>query len=233
MEQSEQVNELAAALVQVQATMGNAIKDSDNPFFKSKYADLQSIWDACREPLTSNGLAVTQTTDIAPAGVTVVTTLLHKSGQWVRGRLHMTPVKADPQGLGSCISYARRYALAAIVGVVQVDDDGEGASGRGTGGGSPAPALSPPKRLSERSPTNGGEVNPNVGKPLELTGDSDPLLSDSERKKLFAMLKEYDVNTEALRAFCAEQWDIQSRAEIRRSMLPALVAWVKQQKAVA
>ena len=130
METSDNIAELAEALSKAQASITGALKDSANPFFKSKYADLASVWDACREQLSANGLAVIQTTDLDESAVTVVTTLAHKSGQWVRGRLRMVPVKADPQGIGSCITYARRYALAAIVGVAQVDDDGNTASGK-------------------------------------------------------------------------------------------------------
>lgn len=135
--QSEQINELAAALSIAQGKITGALKDSANPFFKSKYADLASVWDACRGPLSENGLAVIQTTAPNPDGVTVITTLAHKSGQWIRGELHMVPVKSDPQGVGSCLTYARRYALAAIIGVAQVDDDANAATHRGDRSGRP------------------------------------------------------------------------------------------------
>ena len=128
--QSEQINELAAALSRAQASITGALKDSANPFFKSKYADLASCWDACRKQLTDNGLSVIQTTDIVSDTVVVRTTLAHSSGQWVSGIL---PVKAKddgPQAQGSGITYARRYALAAIVGLAQIDDDAEAAQGR-------------------------------------------------------------------------------------------------------
>lgn len=131
-EQSESINELATALALAQGKITGALKDSANPFFKSKYADLASVWDACRGPLSDNGLAVIQTTDIDGEGVTVVTTLAHKSGQWVRGKLRLMPKEATPQGIGSAITYGRRYALAAVVGVAQVDDDGNAASGKST-----------------------------------------------------------------------------------------------------
>ena len=151
MEQSEQINELTKAIVAVQSVIEGAKRDNENPFFKSKYADLQTVWDVCRKPLTDNGLAVVQTNDHADHGVTVVTTLLHTSGQWIRGRLTMRPVKDDPQGIGSCITYARRYALAAMVGIYQTDDDGEGASGRGND----KPQTEGPRRLSERLAAEG------------------------------------------------------------------------------
>ena len=130
--QSEQINELAAALSKAQASITGALKDSANPFFKSKYADLASCWDACRKQLTDNGLCVMQTTDMVDGVVFVKTTLAHSSGQFICGSL---PVKAkddSPQAQGSGITYARRYALAAIVGLAQIDDDAEAAQARDT-----------------------------------------------------------------------------------------------------
>lgn len=130
MQQSENIADLAKALIKAQKEMKPLVKEADNPYFKSKYADLAAVVDACKEALSGNGLAYTQLTNEVEAGVVVVTQLMHESGQWIRGELRMTPVKNDPQGIGSCISYARRYALAAIVGLAPEDDDGEAASGR-------------------------------------------------------------------------------------------------------
>jgi hypothetical protein len=132
-EQSTEIGELAAALAAAQGEITGALKDSKNPFFKSSYADLASVWDACRVSLSKNGLAVIQTASTSDAGAAVITTTLaHKSGQWIRGTLAMMPVKSDPQGMGSALTYARRYALAAMVGVAQVDDDANNASGKVT-----------------------------------------------------------------------------------------------------
>lgn len=130
-EQSPEIGELAAALAIAQGEITGALKDSANPFYKSRYADLASVWDACRASLSKNGLAVIQTASTSEAGAAVITTTLaHKSGQWIRGTLAMMPVKSDPQGMGSALTYARRYALAAMVGVAQVDDDANNASGK-------------------------------------------------------------------------------------------------------
>lgn len=128
--QSEQINELAAALSKAQASITGALKDSANPFFKSKYADLASCWDACRKQLTDNGLSVMQTTDIVADTVVVRTTLAHSSGQWISGILPVRAKDESPQAQGSGITYARRYALAAMVGLAQIDDDAEAAQGR-------------------------------------------------------------------------------------------------------
>lgn len=132
MTHSENINEIAGALAKAQAVIAGAAKDSDNPFFKSKYADLASVWDACRKPLTDHGLSVAQTAATAEGHVGVTTILMHGSGQWIRDTLVMKPTKDDPQGVGSCITYARRYALAAMVGVAPEDDDGNAASAKPT-----------------------------------------------------------------------------------------------------
>lgn len=132
-EMSADIGQLAAALAAAQGEITGALKDSQNPFFKSSYADLAACWDACRGPLSKNGLAVIQTTLEGSEGIRLATTLAHKSGQWIRGVLPMKPVKSDPQGIGSCLTYARRYALASIVGLAQIDDDGNGASGKTNG----------------------------------------------------------------------------------------------------
>lgn len=122
---SPEVNELAKALASAQSEIAGAKMDSENPFFKAKYADLASVWEACRKPLTKNGLSIAQSTQDTEHGVKVITTLMHSSGQWITGEMTLKPEKQTPQTIGSCISYARRYALAAMVGVAQVDDDAE------------------------------------------------------------------------------------------------------------
>ncbi len=128
-EQSDTLGALAKSLAAAQRVMHGAKKDSDNPAFRSRYADLESIWTACREPLASNGLAVIQTTEPQGLeGVTVVTTLVHESGEWIRGRYFCPCTKKDAHGFGSATTYARRFALAAIVGICPSDDDGNGAA---------------------------------------------------------------------------------------------------------
>lgn len=125
---SEQLNELFSALAKAQANILSAKKDSSNPFFKSKFADLSSVWEAIRKPLTDNGLSIIQTCEGVTGAMFLITWLGHSSGQWMKSRVPIAPAKADPQSLGSYITYMRRYALSAIVGVVSdEDDDGEAA----------------------------------------------------------------------------------------------------------
>lgn len=129
MNQSEQINELAAALSKAQSEIQPALKDSVNPFFKSKYADLSSVWNACKEPLTKNGLSVLQTMDQKEGQLVLLTTLAHSSGQWIRSCLPILSAKQDAQSIGSAITYMRRYSLAALVGVTtDEDDDGNAAT---------------------------------------------------------------------------------------------------------
>ena len=128
--QSNVIGALAAALSKVQGAMVGAVKDSSNPFYKSRYADLSSVWDACRVQLAANNLCVIQTTAEAADGAVLITTLAHSSGEWIRSVLPIKVKDNSPQAQGSGMTYARRYALAAIVGVSQIDDDAEAAQGR-------------------------------------------------------------------------------------------------------
>jgi hypothetical protein len=134
MNKSESIKELSAALAKAQGVMEGATKDAANPFFKSKYADLSSVWAACRKALSSNGLSIIQTSDFLPElpdMVCIDTTLCHSSGEWISGRMVVKPVKTDPQAVGSCITYLRRYSLQSMVGIAPEDDDGNSASGKG------------------------------------------------------------------------------------------------------
>jgi hypothetical protein len=131
MNKSEKTEALFAALSKAQGVMSAAAKNRANPFFKSNYADLASIWEVCRKPLADNGLAVLQPVTITPEGnVAVETVLAHVSDQWASSVVTLKPTKNDPQGVGSAITYAKRYGLSALVGVVtdDEDDDGNGAS---------------------------------------------------------------------------------------------------------
>ena len=125
METSESINEISAALAKAQGQIENAIKDSSNPFFKSKYADLTSVWAACRKQLSENGVSVIQSPEESSHGISVVTMLCHSSGQWIRSKYSMPcdSSKLTPQVIGSAITYARRYALSAMVGIAPHDDD--------------------------------------------------------------------------------------------------------------
>jgi len=132
--QSTEIDKLAAALAKAQGTIVNASKDTENTYFKSKYAPLSAIWDACRKQLSENGLSVVQTIKQSNGiqSVTLITIMMHSSGQWVKGEMTAVTEKPGPQALGSLITYLRRYQLAAMVGVAPEgeDDDGQSAHGQ-------------------------------------------------------------------------------------------------------
>ena len=130
MTHSESINEIATALAKAQGQIEGAKKDAANPFFKSKYADLASVWDACRAALASNGLAVIQSPAAEGTRVSVDTLLTHSSGQWVAGTVSVTAREDSPQAIGSAITYLRRYALQSFVGVAPEDDDANAASAK-------------------------------------------------------------------------------------------------------
>jgi len=127
MYQSEQINELATALAKAQGQMQHAIKDSSNPHYKSKYADLASVIDAIRAPLSENGLSFVQPIRIENDVTVLDTILFHSSGQWIKSSMIINVEVANRnaiQALGSYITYSRRYSLSSLIGITQDDDDG-------------------------------------------------------------------------------------------------------------
>lgn len=125
--QSENINELAKALATAQGKMKAAAFNKTNPHFKNKYADLTAVIDAARAPLSESGLAWSQTPEMQDGAFCLVTRLMHSSGQWIAGQYPL-PAQATPQQLGSALTYAKRYSLAAIIGISSdEDDDAEGA----------------------------------------------------------------------------------------------------------
>jgi hypothetical protein len=156
---SPQVGELAAALAKAQAAMKPAQKDAKNPHFGSRYSSLAEVWDAIREPLTANGLSVVQLPSSTPSSVSVATTLLHTSGQWMRSSFTMllrpeyskngTELKPGPQQVGSAITYGRRYGLCAMVGVASTDEDDDGNAASRAGDPPPSAAKAEPAAPSQ------------------------------------------------------------------------------------
>jgi len=125
---SKELDKIFAALAKAQAQMTGAKKDNVNPFFKSKYADLNSCIEALRYPLSSNGLSIIQLPNAGITTVKLTTVLAHSSGQWISSVIELKPTKTDPQGHGSALSYARRYSIMSITGLASEDDDGNAAS---------------------------------------------------------------------------------------------------------
>lgn len=163
MDKSESIASLAKSLSIAQGQMGGAVKGKANPFFKSVYADLSSVVDAIREPLSANGLSFVQVTHPSEKNEIIVeTVLMHESGEWLSGTLAMPVSKADAQGYGSALTYAKRYGLQGLLGVPSEDDDGNAAS------------KAKPKQENKNTPVNAamqGVVIPdNIMKELRFLG---------------------------------------------------------------
>lgn len=125
---SESVQKLAAALAKAQGEVENPHKTAENSHFRNRYADLAEVINTVRPVFAKHGLSVVQMPGWDDGRVTVETTLLHESGEWITGTASTPIAKADPQGVGSACTYLRRYSLAAVCMVAQEDDDGNGAS---------------------------------------------------------------------------------------------------------
>jgi hypothetical protein len=174
--QSENIQELITALSKAQGEMQPAIKDSENPYFKSKYADLTSVWEACRPALAKHSLAVIQATCVMEGKLMLATTLAHSSGQWMRSYTPILSKDESCQAMGSAITYARRYSLASLVGVCpDEDDDGN--------------AAMPPKNVfnghPQPRPPAKPKVNPQNIQTLEIMLKADQVDTGLLREYIF------------------------------------------------
>ena len=127
-DRSNSLDKFMPAFIAVQSNLKAPIKDTANPFFKSKYADLSSVWESARELLAANGLGIVQTTRLLESCTVLHTKMVHTSGQYITSDYPLNPIKNDPQGLGSALTYARRYSLQSMLGITPEDDDGNAAS---------------------------------------------------------------------------------------------------------
>lgn len=158
MKTSESIIKIAPALLSAQKEMEGAKKDSNNPFFKSKYADYNAVLEACKGPLNNNGISILQPHRIevseSSTFMVVETILLHESGEFISGETKVEVAKAnDPQALGSSQSYARRYGLQSIVSLPSEDDDANLGSGKQA---QQAPAKPAPAPKSDAKPSSFG-----------------------------------------------------------------------------
>ncbi len=128
MKTSTDTDKIIPAYIKAEHTVGSVKKTANNPHFKSKYADLEAVMEACSDALEKNGLAVWQS--INEEGDRLITRLYHSSGQWMEGYTPLIIAKNDMQGLGSAYTYARRYGLMSIMGIAPEDDDGNAASAK-------------------------------------------------------------------------------------------------------
>jgi len=183
---------LYTALVKCQSQIKTALKDSKNPHFKSSYADLTSVMLACKDALAANDLAVLQLSRIHESGAPVlVTRIIHTSGEHIEGEFPLVCKDPnDPQKLGSAVTYARRYALSAALGITADDDDGQAAAGH-----TPAPAPKPQAKPASNSMADlfaahrlayPKAVEDLIGKPVAQWSETDKTTAREAIKKLQA-----------------------------------------------
>jgi len=160
MRQSESLTKWAAAFLKAQKVLKKAQKDGVNPHFKSKFPTFESVWEACVPALHEQEFSVVQRVENTPHGATVHTMLLHSSGEYVEDDCFVPVARAaDPQAMGSAITYARRYSLEAMAGIIREDDDAEATTNHEVRATKPQP---PPRAAP--SPNANGAVFPNYGR---------------------------------------------------------------------
>lgn len=184
MKTSETLTKISPALLKAQKEITFAAKDTNNPFFKSKYADLPCVIDAIKKPLNDNGIVFVQSASPSDPGYLSMTTrLIHESGEWIEDTATIPLPKSDPQGYGSASTYGRRYGLAAITGLYQDDDDGNAATKSNN------PAQTPLDVLKACTAIKNAETLAKA----EYYADRafDRATTDEERKQISDALKSY------------------------------------------
>ncbi len=167
MEMSESIIKIAPALLAAQKAMHAAAKSATNPHFKSKYSDLATVIEAVKVPLNDAGITFMQTLGNDSTGVTVRTTLVHESGEWIAATTYLPVPQQTPQAFGSGITYAKRYGLQSICGLPSEDDDGE--------------------RASEPERENAHRVEKKPNTPTQLNKDALEELPEAQQKVLHNM----------------------------------------------
>jgi len=161
---SEKITELAKTMISVQQSLVPALKDGINTYTESSYATLKSVMEVCRNALLSHGIWMTQYPVSVEAGhLGLVTKIVHAdTGQWQSSLIEMPLPKNDPQGYGSAITYARRYGLSALLGIITEDDDAESAMPRGQTAKpeprNPVTQTSTPPKTTPQKSTDGSKV---------------------------------------------------------------------------
>lgn len=211
---SESISALIKSLNSFQGKLTAVKKDALNPFFKAKYATLDTIWETIRKPLSESGLAVTQTMGIIDNKSVLETTLYHTSGEWISGTQLVNPVKDDPQSLGSAISYARRYSLSAILGIVSDEDDDANV------------ATKTAVKTDKESKTEVKDTTPE--KPVSPLVETDkksetPKITPAQTKKIYASVKEKGITTEQAKSYLKSVFNKLSTKELTISEASRLI----------
>ena len=205
MRTSESIQKISAALAKALPEIQHATKDAENPHFRSSYASLPAVIDTSKPVLAAHGIVVLQAPGWDGERCTVTTRFLHESGEWIEGEAASPVAKMDPQGIGSAITYLRRYSLAGMAGIGQEDDDGNAASERRDANGNPNKRAK--KATDGTCPKCGGAIYDNRAK--KASGEFSPkspdyackdkdgcgwaLWLDSAREKLKAAVEQLEV----------------------------------------
>ncbi len=209
MNKSESITNLVGALTAFQGKMTAVKKGATNPFFKSKYATLDTIWETIRKPLSENGLSITQTMNLVNDKSVLETTLYHTSGEWISGAQLVNPVKDDPQSLGSAISYARRYSLSALLGIVaDEDDDGN---------------VATKPELVKSTTTTAKDTAPRPKSETTAPTKAEPGISLAQTKKIYASAKEKGITQDQAKAYLKEVFHKMSTKELTISEASRLI----------
>jgi hypothetical protein len=199
MNKSESITNIAKAMALFQAEVENPKNTANNPFFKSKYAPLNEILAMVRPLLTKHGLSIMQTPSGDGQRITVSTILMHSSGEWIEPEpLQLIAKAADPQGAGSAITYGRRYALAAVLGISSEDDDD------GNHATQPNKAAAP-------------------AKPKQADA---PKINEQQRKKLFAMVKDAGMTPDAMREHIHSTYSVVSSNDLTQAQAAEVIDWL-------
>jgi len=217
MEKSDSIIKLAKAIIAAQSEIKVVEKEAVNPFFKSKYADLPAIFKEYQRVFLKHGVAVIQVVE----GLGLRTTILHDSGEWMSGLATLNPVKNDPQGLGSAITYMRRYALAAICGIVSSEDDDDGNAGTGQGRHEQAknPAMGHPE--ASKATQTQAAMAPKDAKPLP------GCISEAQAKRFFAIYRFHGKTDEESKDYLKKNYGIDHSNEIKKEDYESLCAWAE------
>jgi len=210
---SETIKELVTALTAFQGKMTAVRKDSINPFYKSKYASLDTIWETIRKPLSENGLSIAQTINLIEGKRVLETTLYHISGEWISGVQLVNPVRDDPQALGSAISYARRYSLSAMLGIVADEDDD-------------AESATPKKSKAPEKP-----VSPPASKiDHDVKVIASASITEAQTKKIYATAKEKQLSPDEAKAYINKTFNKNFAKELTKAEASTMIEFLNEIK---
>lgn len=220
--QSEQVDQIAVALCESQKAFARIVKDTVNPFYKSEYATLPSVIEATRTALATNGIAVVQGLGFDAGNCTITTSLIHKSGQWVRSIAETPLSKQDAQGVGSAATYLRRYSLQAMLNISsEDDDDGNTASAKQE---RPqvvrASTVTQQLRASVNMDSEPNEFDDHMARPKA----EGPTISEAQAKRFFAMAMGGGKSKQDVIDFLAGH-GYERSGEIKKSQYDDFCAW--------